>query len=163
MQKFNIKVERAQAYATVRDGSSFNYRYSSEPVNLENIDNIWWETRCQQHSARQKFKKFLETGECPDFSQEIECCNQWLLENSENGSEWAGMIRNYQADLEFLKGGYKIYAEKYRAAEITYEVTTLPAYSIGNFMKEKHHAQDLRMRHVDQAQFSYTETGFIAL
>lgn len=73
------------------------------------------------------------------------------------------MIRNYQADLEFLKGGYKIYAEKYRAAEITYEVTTLPAYSIGNFMKEKHHAQDLRMRHVDQAQFSYTETGFIAL
>jgi hypothetical protein len=161
MQKFIIKVDRAQAYATVRDGSSFNYQYYSEPVNLQDIDGIWWETRCQQHSAKQEFKKFLETGECPDFSQEIEWCKQWLSENSNNGHEWAGMIRNYEADLQFLTEGYKIYAEKYEATEVTYKVTTLPAYSIGNFMEEKHHPKDSSMPHVDAINFSFTEKGFI--
>lgn len=158
MTTITVKVKRAQSYATIRDGGSYNYKYEPAPVDLMSADSIWWEAKCNFASAREKFISYLKDGHNPNFSPEIADAKAWLDEHGHKGGDWTGTIEQYGRDLDFLLGGYKKFAQMYKPTRVIYDVETLPAYALGTFDKQiggKHMPANPNNR------FNHIEEGFL--
>ena len=157
MKNLKINVKRSQVYVEARNGGSYNYEYDQTPPPIQTEEVLWWEARCNMHTARQKFIDYCRIGVVPDFSQEISEVNNWLNEHGEKGGEWAGTIETYRSSLEFLNGGYKKIAQMFEPIEVTYFVETVKSYSINKSNVDKW------MPNKDENTFTHIETGFIIL
>jgi hypothetical protein len=157
MKTITVNVKRAQAYASLLDAGSYNYKYEPTPPAIQHEEQAWNITRCQAHSARGEFFKFIKTGQKPNFAQEIYWVNQWLAEHGHKGGDWASTVAQYQRDLAFLQGGYAEFADKVEPVQVVYHVETLPAYALGTFDKQI----GAKLMPFNRANsFTYTEEGF---
>ena len=160
MEKMQVKVKRAQSYAGIRDGGSYNYKYSPAPPALQSDDFVWSVARVNIYEARDKFLSFVRAGRAPDFSQEIANVSAWLSDHGhkKSDSNWRGTVETYENALSFLCGGYKDVAAQFVPVTVEYEVETLPPYSLGSF----NDVGDQKWMPINKGEkFVHTEEGYI--
>lgn len=160
MENITVKVKRAQAYATIRDGGSYNYKYNPAPPALQSDDFVWSVARVNVYEAREKFLAFVKTGKLPDFSQEIANVSAWLSEHGHKKADpnWRGTVETYEDDLAFLRSEYKNVAMQFAPVTVQYEVETLAPYSLGSFDT----IDDQKWMPINKGEsFIHTEEGYI--
>lgn len=157
MTTIKIQVKRAQAFASLRDGGSYNYQYSQIPPTLESADSAGWNLRVPDQ-AKEKFFQYVETGKKPDFSKEIGWANDWLKEHGHKGGDWQGMIDDKKAELQFLNGGFVDVSKKIQPVTVEYFVETLPPYALGTFQQDS--GEQKWMPFKSDSAFIYKEVGY---
>jgi hypothetical protein len=151
-----IKIQRSQCYATVRDAHSFNYRWSEKLPQMASDSSIWWNL-CADHGARPAFFEYIKSGKTPDYSENIRWAEDWLAENAHKPG-WEGTAASYQKTLNFLRGGYKVEAEKWEYCEVHITVETVEPYKFGAFDVPCNKAVGFEK---GNAPYSYVESGYL--
>lgn len=161
METFAIRVQRAQAYATIVNALSYNYKYEPEYVNLSSDTEVWEASGCNFQDAREKYISFVQSGIVPDFSNEIEFIKLWLSEyGHKTDSLWEGTVKSYQKNLAFLEGGYLEAAKNFIPVRVIYRVETLEPYALGTHDKRDPDAKAIPFRKEDS--FEHIEEGFLS-
>lgn len=161
MQTFVFKVQRAQAYFTIVNALSFNYKCEPKHLTLSTDTEVWETSGCNYLDAREKYISFVQTGIVPDFSKEIEFIKSWLSEHGHKTDWlWEGTVKSYRKNLAFLEDGYLEAAKNFIPVRVIYKVETLEPYALGTYDKADPNQKVIPFREEDN--FEYIEEGFLS-
>ena len=161
METFAVRVKRAQAYATIVNALSYNYKYEPNYVKLSSDTEVWEVSGCNFQGAREKYISFVQTGIVPDLSKEIEFIKSWLSEHGHKTDRlWEGTVKSYRKNLAFLEGGYLEAVKNFIPVRVIYKVETLEPYALGTYDKADPNNKVIPFREEDN--FEYIEEGFLS-